>query len=242
MLIDQSWSLVLMGTYLNESTICIFWNDRFEFQLLHSAEYSSYVGINILNLQYNEGNDFINARLKKKWLQEKNVLFDDLLIKIIISIEVTHCESFLVFDDDIGQFVNAFKKASVYSIWRSIRNKFVFAYVANELHECWDNIFFEDQPNILFVVRDHYLGTNFDLKTNKYVGPKSEKPAQLKLLDTYLAAEQRFRMGKSLFPDKLKNLHGREVILAGFDYRPYTVIKNLNIWLTTTCIAARLKC
>nr|XP_044248777.1 uncharacterized protein LOC108054865 [Drosophila takahashii] len=229
MLIDQCWSLVLsaiIGAYLNESTLCIFWNDKFEFQLLHSSEYTSYVGINIPTLRNNQGQDVVDVGLKKKVLQEKNLLFDDLLIKIIISIEVTHCESFLVFDKDIDLFIDAFNKASVYSIWRSLRNKFIFAHVANELQERWENLFFEDQPNILFVIRDHSSGSSFDLKTNKYVGPKSEKPAQLKMLDTYSTTEQRFQLGKSLFPDKLKDLQGREVVLAGFDYRPYTVIKH----------------
>ncbi|XP_043064147.1 uncharacterized protein LOC108089075 [Drosophila ficusphila] len=229
MFIDQSWSLVLsaiIGTYLNESTICIFWNDKFEFQLHRSAEYTSFVGIHIKSLKGNLDRDVVDVKERKKELQENKLLFDDLLLKITVSIEVSHCETFIVFDNNIVQFVEAFTKASIYSIWRSLHNKFVFAHVANELQECCENIFFEDQPNILFVVRDYSSGTIFDIKTNKYVGPKAGKPAQLKLLDRYLASEQRFQFGKFLFPNKLKNLQGREVIIAGFDYPPYTVIKH----------------
>ncbi|XP_026838619.1 uncharacterized protein LOC6543147 [Drosophila erecta] len=95
MLIDLSWSLVLsaiIGTYLNESTICIFWNDKFEFQLLHNAEYISYVGINIDSLNKKRGRYIVDTGLKKKELENKHLSLDDLVNKIIISIEVTHCE------------------------------------------------------------------------------------------------------------------------------------------------------
>ncbi|XP_052854700.1 uncharacterized protein LOC128263666 [Drosophila gunungcola] len=147
MLLDQSWSLVLsaiIGSYLNESTICIFWNDKFEFQLLQGADYASFVGINIQSLKNQQCRDVVDIGLRKKALQEKELPFDDLLLKITISIEVTHCETFVVFDEDIGQFVDAFTKASVYSIWRSLHNKFVFAHVAHELKECCENRFFEE--------------------------------------------------------------------------------------------------
>ncbi|XP_016025993.2 uncharacterized protein LOC6739267 [Drosophila simulans] len=228
MLIDLSWSLVLsaiIGTYLNESTICIFWNDKFEFHLLHKSDYISFVGINIKSFDDNRGHYIVDKRLKEKDIQNKNLFLDDLVIKIIISIEVTHCETFVVFDKDIDRFVNAFTKASVYSIWRSLHNKFVFAHIAYELPESHHH-FFEDQPNILFVVRDHSSASSFDIKTNKFVGRKEEKPSQLILVDRYLASERRFQFGISLFADKLNNMQGREVIIAGFDYPPYTVIKH----------------
>lgn len=86
-----------------------------------------------------------------------------------------------------------------------------------------------DQPNILFVVREHSSASSFDIKTNKFVGRKAENPSQMILVDRYLASEQRFQFGKSLFADKLNNLQGREVIIAGFDYPPYTVIKHVSL-------------
>ncbi|XP_032579094.1 uncharacterized protein LOC6620526 isoform X2 [Drosophila sechellia] len=106
MLIDLSWSLVLsaiIGTYLNESTICIFWNDKFEFHLLHKSDYISFVGINIKSFDDNRGHYIVDKRLKEKDIQNKNLFLDDLVIKIIISIEVTHCETFVVFDKDIDR-------------------------------------------------------------------------------------------------------------------------------------------
>ncbi|XP_002138113.2 uncharacterized protein Ir41a [Drosophila pseudoobscura] len=217
-----------VGTYLNGSTICLFWNRNFEFQPQASvADYASFVGININNLKGSFDEGTVDVRSMKKQLQEKNLLYDDLLLKLMISIEVTHCETFMVFGNDIARFVDAFTNASMYSIWRSLHNRFIFSHVADELNEnCCDNFFFEDQPNILFIVESQDAsGAVFEIKTNKYVGTRAEKPAQLQLLDRYYVAEQRFQLKNLLFPNKLKDLQGREVIIAGFDYRPYTVIK-----------------
>lgn len=73
--------------------------------------------------------------------------------------------------------------------------------------------------------RSYANSTTFELKTNKYVGPRDEGPAQLQLLDRYNTFHDQFQLKRLLFPDKLNNLQGREVVIAGFDYRPYTVIK-----------------
>lgn len=105
--------------------------------------------------------------------------------------------------------------------------------------DCTERIYgisplFSDQPNILFVVRSYANATDFELKTNKYVGPRSERPDQLELLDRYDAMEQRFQHNISLFPDKLRDLQGRELIMNGFDYRPYTVIKYVSILTVDT--------
>ncbi|ALC40675.1 Ir41a [Drosophila busckii] len=82
-----------------------------------------------------------------------------------------------------------------------------------------------NQPNIIFVVRDYVNATSFALKTNKYVGSRTDHPEQLQLVDRYDSLQQRFQYNHSLFPDKLRDLKGREVIIAYFDYRPYTVMK-----------------
>lgn len=63
-----------------------------------------------------------------------------------------------------------------------------------------------------------------NLKTNKFSSRKSEKQYSLQLLDQYFAINGTFLYNNSLFPDKTSNLQGREVIMAGFDYRPYFVI------------------
>lgn len=95
-----------------------------------------------------------------------------------------------------------------------------------------------DQPNILFVERSYANATTFELKTNKYVGPREEEPAQLQLLDRYDTLEDQFQFKRLLFPDKLNNLQGREVVIAGFDYRPYTVIKYVMLSLTLSSSSA----
>ncbi|KAH8234484.1 hypothetical protein KR038_012114, partial [Drosophila bunnanda] len=205
----------IVGSYLNESTVCIFLNEKFEIQLQQFEHYSSLVLTNI---------KLLNETLTKDQLEAENG--DELLQKISISIEVTHCQAFIVFGSDIIRFVETFTKASIYSIWRSLHNKFVFGYIANDFkEELLKRSFFEDQANLLFVVRDYATGNVFDMKTNKYVGPRAENPAQLRLLDRYYVSEQRFQKGNCLFPDKLKDLKGREVTIAGFNYPPYTVIK-----------------
>jgi len=50
------------------------------------------VGINIKSFDDNGGHYIIDTGLKKKELQNKHLFLDELVIKIIISIEVTHCE------------------------------------------------------------------------------------------------------------------------------------------------------
>ncbi|XP_060658240.1 uncharacterized protein LOC132792781 [Drosophila nasuta] len=232
LLIDRSWSLILniiIERYLNGSTICILEHGDYDWLLSKSVEnYSSFVVINLNTLADSFVDNVVDARIKEQELKLNELPYDDFLLKLTISIETSHCESFLVFGEHIPRFVDVFLKASMYSIWRSLYNKFVFALEADELDKfCCEGYFFEDQPNILFVVRDSPNNSTFELKTNKYVGPRAEQPAQLLLLDVYDASEQHFRLNNCLFPDKLSDLQGREVIVAGFDYRPYTVIKQL---------------
>ncbi|XP_030560059.1 uncharacterized protein LOC115762095 [Drosophila novamexicana] len=230
LLADKNWSLLLnliIERYLHGTTICVLWHDDYEFQPQDlAAEYSSFVDINIATLASSFEDNVVDAAAKRQQLKERDLVYDDLLLKLTLSIEMSHCESFLVFGEYIPRFVAAFTQAAMYSIWRSLHNKFIFAHVAQDLaEECYRDFFFQDQPNILFVVRSYANATDFELKTNKYVGPRSERPDQLELLDRYDAMEQRFQHNISLFPDKLRDLQGRELIMNGFDYRPYTVIK-----------------
>ncbi|KAH8272608.1 hypothetical protein KR018_004057, partial [Drosophila ironensis] len=220
-----------VGTYLNATTLCVFWNKNYDFQLHKINDYISLVSININFLEADMYRDVVDVEHIKKHLLKSNLPFDDLCLKVLLSIDVTHCEQFLVFSYDTMDFVNAFSKSSIYSMWRSLHNKFIFAMDNSEFHEEWytNNIFFEDQPNILFVLRRNSTSNIFKLKTNRYVGPKADKPAKLYMLDKYIASDQKFHMGKHLFPNKLDNLKGREIVIAGFDYRPYTIIKHLPI-------------
>lgn len=64
----------------------------------------------------------------------------------------------------------------------------------------------------------------FNLKTNKFNGPQAEKQSSLVLLDQFDALNETFLNNCLLFEDKTANLQGREVVIAGFDYKPYFVI------------------
>ncbi|XP_030242073.1 uncharacterized protein LOC108654801 [Drosophila navojoa] len=216
---------VRVRDYLQNSTICVFWHKNYEFQL--AGDYSSIIGINIDTMEKSFEQNVIDAEARRQQLKELGLHYDDLVLKLTLSIETSHCETFLIFGDFMSRFVAAFAQASMYSIWRSLRNRFVFAHVAQELDEeaCCSSYFFQDQPNILFVLRSYANATDFELKTNKYVGPRAEQPQQLILIDRYDARLQLFQHNVPLFPDKLRDLQGREVIIACFDYRPYTVIK-----------------
>ncbi|EDW01430.1 uncharacterized protein LOC6559759 [Drosophila grimshawi] len=231
LLVDQSWSLILniiIKGYLQGNTICVLWHDDYEFQPQNTAQdYSSFLNIQIATLSESFKDNVVDAAARGQQLKELDLSYDDLMLKLTVSIETSHCESFLVFGEYIPRFVAAFPKASMYSIWRSLYSKFVFAYVADELGETiWQDDFFQEQPNILFVVRSYSNATSFDLKTNKYVGPRSEHPEQLQLLDRFDAVGKRFQHKNKLFPDKLRDLQGRELIIAGFDYKPYAIIKH----------------
>ncbi|XP_030387929.1 uncharacterized protein LOC115634384, partial [Scaptodrosophila lebanonensis] len=205
-----------------DSTICVLWHEGYEFQPQGAA---IFVDISRSTLKGSFERDVIDSQAKQGYLNTNNLPFDDLLLKLTLSIEISHCESFIVFGSDIEEFVTAFERASMYSIWRSIYNRFVFAHEAGELEEtCCKHLFFQDQPSILFVERNQINGSTFELKTNKYVGARKDQ-AQLLLLDRYDALQQRFEYDSNLFPDKLRDLEGRTLTIACFDYRPYVVLK-----------------
>ncbi|XP_046811432.1 uncharacterized protein LOC111679581 [Lucilia cuprina] len=142
-----------------------------------------------------------------------------------MAIEKSHCESFLVFHDHILPFIESFINASQYSVWRSKRNRFVFGYLEETFEENFvKHPFFEAQNSILLVSKHTSSIEIFNLKTNKFNGPKSQQQYSLLFLDQFYTTNASFLYNRSLFPDKITNLKGREVIAAGFDYRPYFVI------------------
>lgn len=83
---------------------------------------------------------------------------------------------------------------------------------------------FTDQSRILLITLNSFSPYHFDLKTNKFHGPKREQQNSLYFLDRFFSNNETFLYNNSLFPDKTHNLKGREVIMTGFDYRPYLVI------------------
>nr|AID61276.1 ionotropic receptor [Calliphora stygia] len=225
------WSQVISAIaqlYLKDTTICLIWNSELEVDLktVNYLDYYAVININLNNLQscFEKDIDDFNALEKK--LTEKGLSYNELTEKLTMAIEKTHCESFITFQHDILNFIESFINASQYSDWRSKRNRFVFGYIEDNFEENFQQLtFFEEQDSILLVSMDSTSSSDiFILKTNKYYGPKAEQQNSLVFLDKFYAENATFLYNHSLFPDKTANLRGREVIIAGFDYRPYFVI------------------
>ncbi|TMW45250.1 hypothetical protein DOY81_009671, partial [Sarcophaga bullata] len=214
--------------YLKEMTICLLWHPALEFNTGTNNWLAYYPVINIhLNgLQSSFQKDVTDFKKLEQTLTAYGVSYNELTLKLTMAIETSHCESFLAFQDDILPFIESFTNASQYSVWRSKRNRFVFLYLDSQFEKNFvEHPFFEEQDNILLVTPSAASSPDIlHLKTNKFSSRKSEKQYSLVLLDQYFAVNGTFLYNNSLFPDKTLNLQGREVIMAGFDYRPYFVI------------------
>lgn len=83
--------------------------------------------------------------------------------------------------------------------------------------------FLADMPNILFI---KYSEEAFKLSTTKFVGKKQESLTLITLTELQLNEnpEEKFS-NVDLYPDKLSNMQGREVVLALFNYMPYVLWK-----------------
>lgn len=75
-------------------------------------------------------------------------------------------------------------------------------------------------PHHLLVVPSTNLNDSLDLLTQKFVGIENNKLPLI--LDTFLLMNGTFRLNAILYPDKLKDLEGRVVIVSAIDYLPYT--------------------
>ncbi|XP_005180963.1 ionotropic receptor 21a [Musca domestica] len=212
---------VIMQIYLQNSTICVLWPQDGELQLDTKFEKFPYSIINIDATNSDEKlmeNEVQN--IKEKFMED-----NPLTLMLTLAIEKSHCESFVAFENDILKFIESFANASRYSVWRSKRNYFVFGSSDRSLEYSLERQrFFEDQPNILMVSGDKATPGIFELKTNKFVGRRADGPGNLCLLDRFYVNTMNFEKGANLFPYKLGNLQGREIIVPGMDYRPYLVI------------------
>ncbi|XP_050325180.1 uncharacterized protein LOC126756274 isoform X1 [Bactrocera neohumeralis] len=220
---------VLMQNYLLSTTTCIIWPENADFAISWQRAKppdAAIINIRLRDLEQSFSKDVVDFAAKREELLNDYVVLNPFVEKLTLSIEKSHCQNFIAFQMDIPIFIDAVINASRFSIWRSSNNKFVFVYNKGDLlDEHFEHRFFEDQSGILLIERTVTDPAIFDLKTNKFVGPRAENPKQLYLLDRFNAESNTFLHGKDLFPDKLSNLQGREVILAAFDYRPDVVLK-----------------
>lgn len=82
-----------------------------------------------------------------------------------------------------------------------------------------------DNANILIIEAEYKNSTQFNIKTNKFVGSFFENPHELVQISQYDALNETFEPNVDLFSrHKLQNLQGREIIVGAFDYRPFVVV------------------
>jgi hypothetical protein len=78
-----------------------------------------------------------------------------------------------------------------------------------------------DLPNILFVDFQEDV-KSFKLQTTKYSGMKSDSTTLQLLTTINIDGNPHLNLANiNLYPDKILNLQGREVVLAIFNYMPY---------------------
>ncbi|XP_055922835.1 LOW QUALITY PROTEIN: ionotropic receptor 21a-like [Eupeodes corollae] len=210
----------IVQTYHYDATsLCVVFNENFPFTL-HQTEADNYVAI---------------RSLYRPTLNEtKKIPFDQLDVlskfegKLVESIEYTHCESFIAFEEEIMIFVGSFMKSVLHSKWRSLKNRFLFVYTEGRFDENsaeFDQPFFQDLTNIL-LIEISKNGTVFDLKTTKFVGSRKNHPEELVFLDRYYGKTNTFEFNNNLYPDKVRDLQGRELISAVFPYEPFAILRN----------------
>lgn len=83
---------------------------------------------------------------------------------------------------------------------------------------------FADLPNILFI-EYHQENSNFEFQTTKYVGSGIKESLELLTVDTINLNDDPWKSlnNTDLFPDKISNMHGKEIVLALFNYMPYVL-------------------
>ncbi|XP_055855710.1 uncharacterized protein LOC129918968 [Episyrphus balteatus] len=223
MIVPNSYISVLINfivqTYHYDATsLCVIFNENFPFTL-HQSESSNYVAVRSL--------------YRPSLNEDKEIPFDQLDVlskfeeKLKESIEYTHCESFIAFEEEIMIFVGSFMKSVLHSKWRSLKNKFLFAYTKDRFKDTseFEQPFFKDLINILLIEIENE--TIFNLKTNKFVGSRKNHPEELILLDRYYGETNTFEFGNNnLYPDRIKDLKGRELVSAVFAYEPFAILKN----------------
>lgn len=80
-------------------------------------------------------------------------------------------------------------------------------------------------PNILFIEYSEKVET-FQLSTTKFVGSNHESSTLIALAELHLNENPAEKFSNvDLYPDKVYNMEGREVVLAIFNYMPYVLWK-----------------
>ncbi|XP_064545280.1 uncharacterized protein Ir76a [Drosophila montana] len=243
MLVDANyWSKVLtflaQQYFMDSHATCILWHSSFDIQLETSDPLA------VLNLEpqkwfsLEQDKDFYDYERKRAEFEENSLAYNDWILRLTVAIEQTNCESFIAFQEQIPMFARWFYNASTYSIWRSIKNRFIFVYTDELLEEStesdsyMDGYLFHDQPNVLLVTAQFLNASVFEIKTNRFVGPRyfgaKAMPAAFYTMQFYDA-----KLGKVTWDsetdisEKMRNLEGREIILGLFNYEPFMLLDYL---------------
>ncbi|KAH8357605.1 hypothetical protein KR200_004404, partial [Drosophila serrata] len=222
--------------FLDSHATCILWHPAFDFKL-DSVEPLPLVIMDSQRwaLNKSDGQDVYDYNKKRNEFKKNGIPHnDDWILWLTIAIEQSHCETFIAFQEQIPEFARSFYHASIYSIWRSLRNKFIFVYTTELLEDndyYFSEYIFQDQPNILLVTSDYLNSSSFEIKTNRFVGRRNFDPApgqiQFDHLYRYNSVENCATWTYELkrrMSEKLQNLQGREIVIGVFDYKPFMLL------------------
>ncbi|KAH8373322.1 hypothetical protein KR009_000616 [Drosophila setifemur] len=234
-LINHIISPYLARSFTDSHSICILWHPAFDFYL----ETVEPLPLIIMDQQrwanYSETEDVYNYNRKRSEFERNGIPYNDWTLRLTVAIEQSHCETFIAFQEQISEFARCFYLSSIYSIWRSLRNRFILIYTEELIkkdHEDYlRGYIFQDQPNILVVVSKYLNSSTFDIKTNRFVGQRNfgpnPGPVEFYIYQRFDAQQKKITwenlMIKSL-SEKLKNLQGREVVIGIFDYKPFMLL------------------
>ncbi|XP_030371974.1 uncharacterized protein LOC115622217 [Scaptodrosophila lebanonensis] len=236
------WTSVLnflMQRYFADSlTTCILWNSKFELQL--DSATSTLLPVLVIEPQALTFHaDIYDYETKRAEFDSRYISYNDWILKLTVAIEQAHCEAFIAFQDHIPEFAKYFYNASIFSAWRSTRNRFIFAYTDELLggvdpNSYFGGYIFHDQANILIVHAQFLNASVFGIKTNRFVGARNfddmPEPPTFYELQRFDAVRHQILSGDNedaLFlvnQNKLANLQGREVVIGVFDYKPFMLL------------------
>ncbi|KAH8268768.1 hypothetical protein KR018_003833, partial [Drosophila ironensis] len=239
---------------LDSLATCIIWHPAFDLPLGMLGP----LPLIVLDPQkwadYADDNDVYDYNGKMREFESNGIAYNDWILRLTVAIERSHCEAFIAFQEQIPEFAAFFYLSSKYSIWRSLRNQFIFIYTeellkdkdigdylnANIFHGLSSTPFiqvvfnkthFLDQPNILIVSSAYLNSSLFEIRSSRFVGNRNFEaipPAvEFDLVQLYDAQTKDITSGQRITSDltgKLRNLQGREVVIGIFDYKPFMVV------------------
>ncbi|XP_061400433.1 uncharacterized protein LOC133336152 [Musca vetustissima] len=233
MIVTESnhWStiinVILQSYFSNLTTTCILRHKDYDLASPSTGvNFNAYLHINPGTLEESFDTDIYNYTQQDDDFNRNGIFYDNWTRKFVAAIKQTHCEGFVAFQDDIPKFARTYRKASVYSIWRPIQSKFLFVYTKEQQREDYfQDLLFKNAANILIIESEYKNSTQFNIKTNKFVGSLFENPQELQQITQFDALTGKFEPKVDLIlRNKLQNLQGREIIVGAFDYRPFMVV------------------